>query len=163
MLKRTEFNRNAAVSYAERWAMGRNPEYYNFAELGGNCTNFVSQCTFAGCGVMNYTPVYGWYYININDRSPSWTGVEFFYAFMTSGMGTGPFAEDAAPEYALPGDVLQLGDENGSFYHSLEVTAKNGKEIYVAANDNDALYRPLSSYNYARIRCIHFLGAYVWV
>ena len=38
------YNRNAAISYAKKWALARNPEYYNFDVVGGDCTSFVSQC-----------------------------------------------------------------------------------------------------------------------
>ena len=51
-----------AVAYARRWAFGRNPDYYDFSRLGGDCTNYASQVLFAGAGVMNFTPTYGWYY-----------------------------------------------------------------------------------------------------
>lgn len=42
---------------------------------GGDCTNFVSQCIFAGSGIMNHNKRTGWYYINGNKKSPSWSGV----------------------------------------------------------------------------------------
>ena len=51
-----EYNRANAVAYAKKWAYGRNPKYYDFSDLGGDCTNFASQCIYAGSGVMNYTP-----------------------------------------------------------------------------------------------------------
>jgi len=162
MLVRKEYNRLAAVDYAKKWALSRNPEYYNFQDIGGNCTNFASQCVFAGSNVMNYTPLYGWYYINTDNRSPSWTGVEFFYNFMINNKSTGPYAEDINFINSEPGDVIQLGNER-NFYHSLVVLENNGSEIYIAANTNDALYRPLSTYNYTNIRCIHFLGVFTWV
>ena len=163
MLERIEYDRNAAIAYAQKWAMTRNPEYYSFTDIGGDCTNFASQCVYAGCGVMNYTPVYGWYYIDVQNRSPSWTGVEYFFNFMVNNVSQGPYADQTAPDRAMPGDVLQLGDRNGRFYHSLVVLNNTGREIYIAANDYDALYRPLSSYNYSYIRCIHYLGAFIWV
>ena len=53
MLIETGYDRRRAVEYALRWALSRNPEYYDFEDIGGDCTNFVSQCLFAGCGVMN--------------------------------------------------------------------------------------------------------------
>lgn len=53
------YDRARAVAYARRWALERNPAYLNFDGLGGDCTNFVSQCLYAGCGVMNFTPVTG--------------------------------------------------------------------------------------------------------
>ena len=54
------YDRSAAVAYARKWAFGRNPEYYDFGGIGGDCTNFVSQCLYAGAGVMNFTPELGW-------------------------------------------------------------------------------------------------------
>lgn len=56
------YQRVAAVAYARKWALGRNPVYYDFQNIGGDCTNFASQCIFAGAQVMNWTPVFGWYY-----------------------------------------------------------------------------------------------------
>ena len=67
------YRRLNAVLYAHRWAYGRDPQFYNYEAIGGDCTNFASQCIYAGTGVMNETPLYGWYYINANNKSPSWT------------------------------------------------------------------------------------------
>ena len=50
-----KYDRNNAVEYAKRWALSRNPRYYDFHGIGGDCTNFASQCIYAGAGVMNYT------------------------------------------------------------------------------------------------------------
>lgn len=154
-----EYNREIAAAYAKRWALSRNPEYYSFHEIGGNCTNFVSQCVYAGCGVMNYTPVTGWYYIDANDRSASWTSVKYFYRFIISNEGAGPFAVDTDRNSIIRGDVVQLGHANGEFYHTLFVLEKTADDIFIAANSNDALYRPLSSYQYERIRFLHIIAA----
>ena len=78
------YDRGAAVRYAHRWAYDRNPAYYDFSELGGDCTNFASQCLYAGSGVMDHTPTFGWYYISGNQKSPSWSGVPYFYNFLTT-------------------------------------------------------------------------------
>lgn len=72
------YDRAAAVRYAHRWAYGRNPRFYNFDELGGDCTNFASQCLYAGTGIMNYMPTYGWYYLSSNDKAPAWTACPTF-------------------------------------------------------------------------------------
>ena len=77
-----DYNRRAAVAYANRWALSRNPEYFDYSGIGGDCTSFASQTVYAGTGVMNYTGDTGWYYINANDKSPSWTGVDYFYNFI---------------------------------------------------------------------------------
>lgn len=42
------YKRNLAVAYAKKWALSRNPKYYNFDPVGGDCTNFISQCLYAG-------------------------------------------------------------------------------------------------------------------
>lgn len=153
-----EYDRGKAVAYARKWAFGRNPAFYNFDGLGGDCTNFASQCLYAGAGVMNYTPVFGWYYIDLNRRAPAWTGVEYFYRFLTENTGMGPFAKEVELSELLIGDFVQLGRATGDFYHTPVVTAvKNGK-IYVAAHTYDAFDRPLSSYVFEKARGIHITG-----
>ena len=77
------YNRQAAVAYAHRWAFRRNPRFYDYENLGGDCTNFASQCIYAGTGIMNFTPVFGWFYISPNEKSPSWTGVPYLFDFLT--------------------------------------------------------------------------------
>ena len=90
------YDRGAAVRYAHRWAYDRNPAYYDFSELGGDCTNFASQCLYAGSGVMDHTPTFGWYYISGNQKSPSWSGVPYFYNFLTrKDSRPGPFGTEA--------------------------------------------------------------------
>ena len=73
MLERIPYDRRAAVAYAHQWAYGRNPDFYDYEEIGGDCTNFASQCLYAGTGVMNFDPVYGWFYRDPNDKAPAWT------------------------------------------------------------------------------------------
>ena len=101
----------ASSSYARKYALVRNPLFFSFAGIGGNCTNFVSQCVLAGSCVMNYTPIYGWYYLSTNRRSASWTGVQFFYNFMIENMSVGPFGIEVPLEGAQIGDVIQLQNE----------------------------------------------------
>ena len=102
------YDRKAAVLYAHRWAYHRNPAFYNFDELGGDCTNFASQCLYAGAGVMDYTPTFGWYYNSQYSRAPAWTGVPFFYNFLTRRKETpGPLGEETGLTGLLPGDFVQ--------------------------------------------------------
>ena len=122
MLWTGEYDRARALAYAGRWAFDRNPLFYNFTGVGGDCTNFVSQCVLAGCCVMNGTEDFGWYYRNEEDRAPAWTGVEFFWDFFTGAPdfrvangGVGPFGREAVRGEAEPGDVVQLGRENGEY------------------------------------------------
>lgn len=167
MLVEKEYNRAHAVEYARRWALSRNPLFIDFTGIGGNCTNFVSQAIYAGCCVMNDTPDFGWYYVDSSDRAPAWSGVDYFYDFMTENPeflrangGTGPYGEEVSEAEIEPGDVVQLGRADGTFYHTLLVTEIRDGEILVAAHSDDALDRPLSSYvNAVYFRYLHILGA----
>ncbi len=153
-----DYDRTAAVNYAKRWAFSRNPAFYDFSRIGGDCTNFASQCIYAGAKIMNYTPVFGWYYKSVSDRAPSWTGVEYLYNFLVNNTGSGPFAREAALSELMPGDIVQLGAATGDFYHSPVVVSVSGERILVAAHSYDAYAKPLSSYNYYKARGIHILG-----
>lgn len=148
----------AMVEYARRWAFRRNPDFYSFDDIGGDCTNFVSQCIYAGGAVMNYTTDTGWYYISPYERAASWTGVDYFYKFMTTNEGVGPFGEVVPIENANIGDVIQISDY-GVYHHTMLIVNKFGREIYIAAHTDDAFNRPLSSYDYDDLRCIHIIGA----
>ena len=53
-----------------------NPEYYNFNSVGGDCTNYVSQCLYAG-GLPQTPGAHSgydcWYFSTENNRSDTWT------------------------------------------------------------------------------------------
>lgn len=111
---------------------------------------------------MNYTKTFGWYYNSPNDRAPAWTGVTYLYNFLVNNKGVGPFAEESDLDGAQPGDIIQLGNSQGSFYHSPVVVAVDNGQIYVAAHTFDAYMRPLSSYIYDKARVLHIIGARDW-
>ncbi|MBO5067174.1 MAG: amidase domain-containing protein [Clostridia bacterium] len=157
-MKIIKYDRDNAVNYALKYALKRNPNYYSFDNLGGDCTNFVSQCVFAGSKIMNYTNTYGWFYKNLNDRSPSWSGVEFFYDFITKNNSFGPFGYLVDKNEVEVGDVIELGNNLGFFYHSAIVSQIINDKIFVCAHTFDALNRPLNSYIYNMIRYIHIDG-----
>ena len=69
------YDRISAINYAKKWALSRNPRYYNFDAVGGDCTSFISQCLFAGSQKMNYNYENGWYYNNGYDKSFVGTGI----------------------------------------------------------------------------------------
>lgn len=160
-MRELPYHREKAVAYARRWALGRNPAYADFDGLGGDCTNFVSQCLYAGAGVMNYTRETGWYYVNLSDRAPAWTGVEFFHSFLVNNRSVGPYAAETDRAGLRPGDIVQLGDLRGRWYHTLLVT-ETAPEIRVAAHTFDALDRPLRSYDFVAARHLHILGVRAW-
>jgi hypothetical protein len=134
-MKEIAYNRAQAIAYAEKWALKRNPAYYSFSGLGGDCTNFISQCIYAGCGV------------------------GFLYNFLINNKSAGPYGSAVKRSEVIPGDIIQLGRADGSYYHALFILSVSGGEIYIATHSCDAYYRPLSSYVYQNIRYIHIKGA----
>ena len=157
------YNQKQAVTYAYEYAFKRNPAFSDFTQIGGNCTNFVSQCLHAGEAPMNFSYPFGWYYKSLNNRSPSFTGVEYLYSFLTRLDYTkGPFAKAVAVEDAELGDIIQLSFDGESFGHSLLVTKlnpKNPSNPYLTTNTFDALDKPLKEYVYVDVRALHVMGA----
>lgn len=157
------YDRSAVVDYAHRWAYHRNPNFYNFDELGGDCTNFASQCLYAGALVMDYTPTFGWYYVDVNNRAPAWTGVKYFYNYLTREKDRpGPIGKEVAINQVYPGDFVQLSFIDGVFAHNPVIVAVGSipdpDNILVAAHSEDADYRPLSTYPSQAVRFLHILG-----
>ena len=150
------YNRLAAVEYALRHALSPNPDFYHFGSIGGDCTNFISQCLLAGGGVMQYSDN-GWYYNSSFDRSPSWTSVETLLSFLLDKNARGPKAEISSLQKLEIGDLIQLRQNPSRFNHSLIITKITQNEIYVCAHSNDALNRPFSSYKYFEFLPLHII------
>lgn len=155
------YNRSFAIEYAYTWWNKRNPKYANFDSLGGDCTNFVSQCLFAGGIEMNYEQN-GWFYNNINSRAPSWTGVDEFFNFATTNTSNhGAKAKQVTISQVDVGDVVQMLQKGTRFHHNLLIT-KIGKNksldnIYVTCHTNDAKDKKLSDYYFKEIRFLKIL------
>ncbi|MEG0756189.1 MAG: amidase domain-containing protein [Oscillospiraceae bacterium] len=166
MLPSIPYDRAAAIAYAHEWAFGRNPDYYNYDDIGGDCTNFSSQCLFAGTGVMNFTPDYGWYYIDANRKAPAWTGVPYFNQFMTRlpPPGPGPIMELSDLEHVIPGDFLQLKFVEERFSHTVIIVEMGNpptlENTLIAAHSYDADFYPISEYYAKEHRFLHVLGAF---
>lgn len=156
------YNRSAVVAYAHTWAYGRNPLFFDYETLGGDCTNFASQCVYAGSRIMNFTPTYGWYYINADKKAPAWTGVTYFYNFMTrEEESVGPVATETSIDRIIPGDIIQLSFSEDTWDHTLvvvQVTGRSSSNIYVSAHSYDVDNRSLSTYQYRNVRFLHFIG-----
>ena len=158
-----DYDRAAAVAYAHKWAYGRNPAFYDYEKIGGDCTNFASQCIYAGSKIMNFTPTFGWYYIDANRKAPAWTGVEYLYRFLTRKEASeGPVAQEVDIQNILPGDILQLSFTGEGFQHTPVVVSTGEvpapENILVAAHSYDADNRPLNTYEYRLVRFLHITG-----
>ena len=157
------YNPDAAVDYAHRWAFKRNPKYGDFEEMGGDCTNFVSQCLIAGGAVMNGTKDVGWFYYSMNSRAAAWTSAAHLYRFLVNNRGRGPFGHEIALEEVRAGDIVQLKFAGKSdFSHSLMVVAADAPampvNIRIAAHSYDCDERPLNTYSYVMARGIRVDG-----
>lgn len=154
-----KYNRQKAYEYAKTWAFKRNPKYYNFDPVGGDCTSFISQCVYAGSLVMNYNKKLGWYYINGNNKSPSWSGVEFFYEFLIKNTGPGPFGEASSMQDLEIGDIAQISFDGIKFEHTVIVVkiedVSNISKIYTASHTYDTFEKPLDNYSISKIRFVH--------
>lgn len=158
-----DYDRRAAVQYAHRWAYGRNPAFYDYENIGGDCTNFASQCIYAGGGVMNFLPTFGWYYIDANQKAPAWTGVEFLFNFLTRPQpSVGPKGRECQLWELRPGDLVQLSLSGKGWQHLPVVVSAQPpygpEDILVAAHSFDADDRPLSSYDYFAVRPVQITG-----
>ena len=162
-MKNGAYERGKAVAYAHKWAFGRNPAYYNFEGIGGDCTNFASQCLHAGGGVMNFTPTFGWYYVNASRRAPAWTGVVYLWNFLTrTGRSVGPTGKLCGLAELEPGDIIQLSFDGEAYRHCPVVVSvgfpATPDNVLVAAHTDDADNRPLSTYSYEKMRCLYITG-----
>jgi len=159
-----DYQRFKAIAYSNQWALKRNPQYYDYSNLGGDCTNFISQCIYAGSGVMNYTPILGWYYIDGNRKAPAWTGVSYLYNFLTRNeKSVGPYGEEVDMKEVKPGDIIQLAfSKQGNFEHSLFIVECGNppdiNNIFINTHSYDRLRYPLIKYYWDRIRFIKILG-----
>ena len=177
------YSRQSAVEYAKKWWNKRNPNFYNFDDLGGDCTNFVNQCLYYGGITMLESPL-GWFYKSLNYRSPSWAGVEEFFTFsLTNQNLKGVRAKQIFFNFDNYfkieenffmldiGDVIQLnlmGEDR--YHHTLLITKINkqnalfsniyelSKNIFIACHTADAFDKCLADYLFADIRLLKILN-----
>lgn len=154
--------RQKAIEYAYLWWNKRNPNFLNFDNLGGDCTNFISQCLYYGeiAQDSNYN---GWYYNSSYARSPSWTGVVEFYNYaINNNKNYGIKAKEITISELEVGDVVQMLQKGDRFHHNLLVTKivgeKNINNIFVTCHTNDAKDKKLSDYYYKQIRFLKILN-----
>ena len=158
-MKEIVYNREKVIEYAKKWAYDRNPQYYDFDNVGGDCTSFASQCIYAGAKIMNYSKQNGWYYISGNNKSPSWSGVEFLYNFLTQNKSVGPYGYEVEQDKIELGDIAQLSFDGNKFSHSLVIVKIQDKtdlnQIFISSHTFDSFNKRISEYNFKKIRFIH--------
>jgi hypothetical protein len=138
----------------------------------GDCTNFVSQCIYAGGIPMDYKgkeyEQWKWYNNSYNaapvpkGRVASWTGVEALYNYckLNSGYGMSAVAGSQWGDLHI-GDVVQFGKNDDNYFHSVIITGyvyddeDTLKDFLISSHTTDRHNYPLSAYSYPLRRYIH--------
>ena len=111
---------------------------------------------------MNYTKEKGWYYIDGNHKSPSWSGVEFLYNFLVNNKSVGPYGKEIKQEdmeLLQIGDMAQISFDGYKYAHSLIIVnienrfSLNG--IKIASHTFDSFNKAISEYSLNKVRFIH--------
>ncbi|MFB4166256.1 amidase domain-containing protein [Alteribacillus sp. JSM 102045] len=136
-----DYDRRAAVQYAERWWNDYNPVYRKFTN---NCTNFISQCLRAGKAPMRGIPDRGkgWWY-GKSSWSYSWAVAHSFRWYL-SGSTNGLTAAEAESANDLGlGDIICYDfNGDGNWQHTTIVTGFDGnKEPLVNAQTENSRSR----------------------
>ena len=133
------------TSYARTYALSYNSNFPSYANDGGDCQNFGSQCIWYGFGGVNSstyinshsTPMIddgvsssnSWYHGGTKYDTGSnwaWTGVTYYrdYVRINSGLTA---VEYNGVAYARVGDIVQVSwNGNSTFNHTYVVTAVTG-------------------------------------
>ncbi|MUV36661.1 putative 35.5 kDa protein in gldA 3'region [Lentibacillus sp. JNUCC-1] len=138
--QRFTYDRQAAVKYAERWWNSYNPAYRRFDV---DCTNYVSQCLYAGGAPMHGAPKRdrGWWYQGDN-WSYSWSvahSLRWYLSGATQGLKGSEVSE--ASELEL-GDIICYDFQgDGRWDHNTIVVSKdnNGMPLVNAHTDNSRM------------------------
>jgi hypothetical protein len=140
-----DYNRYLAVSYANRWWNESNPTYRH---MGVDCTNFVSQCLYAGGAPMKYTGVrsLGWWYLPGNAGEPwsfSWSVANALRLYLTTartGLRASKLAQ--ASELQLADVICYDWNGDGVFTHNTIVTGfDSNHQPLVNAHTNNSIHR----------------------
>ncbi|MBO8173358.1 MAG: amidase domain-containing protein [Bacillaceae bacterium] len=144
---RQNYNRAKAVQYADKWWNSHNPEFLAFEV---DCTNYVSQCLYAGGIPMHDTgnrSTGWWYRYPGQDKalwSFSWAVAHSLRWYLASQPANGIRAEEvASADQLMAGDIICYDfDGDGHWQHNTIVVAKDGNGMpLVNAHTANARHR----------------------
>ncbi|WP_297425144.1 amidase domain-containing protein [Clostridium sp.] len=145
----TNFDVEAACTYAETFALKPNPDYKSFEGIGGDCTNFMSQILHAGGFKQDRT----W-----KPYTNPWIRVEELYVYLTSRNLGIKLPNDS---YLDKGCIIQFYTPSiGRYFHNGFITYKlqNNDCLYCCHSYNKLNY-PLSEIypnRYPKLRALKF-------
>lgn len=111
------YNRNAAVAYADQWAHGRNPAYREYAL---DCTNYASQVLRAGgypmrgSGQLWEDTIRHWWFVTwpVKRNSTTWSNTNWMNMYFSQYQGS-EFVFKGWPTELGKGDILLMGLPGG--------------------------------------------------
>ncbi|WP_301171467.1 amidase domain-containing protein [Brevibacillus nitrificans] len=133
-----------AVAYAERYWNSPNPAYPHFTD---DCTNFISQCLYAGGIPMLFSKEKGrgWWIRTGKggEWSYSWSVAHALYLMLKSGAAPMRAVTKSSPDQLEPGDIICYDfDGDGRFQHNTIVVAKDANNMpLVNAHTTDSSMR----------------------
>ncbi|MEV7613367.1 amidase domain-containing protein [Streptomyces sp. NPDC089799] len=140
------YNYGAMAKYAEKYWKNYNPSYRKFNDVGGDCTNFISQSLRAG-GWKNDTGWYksykNWWYNSAN-QTTSWVNVNYWASFALYSKRTHNLSN---VYYLGVGDILQMDfSGNGSKDHSMITTYRSSRGVpYLTYHSNNTYRKSVAS------------------
>ena len=137
MMRQNRYSRLNAVNYALTYAINPNPLYRFFPEIGdggGDCSNFISQCLYAGGAPFDYGSNAPWWYnkkgtLNVNDDtwSVSWAVAHSLYWTLKirgdKNLNGVKGIEVTNINMLELGDIIQYENYRGIIYHSAIITS----------------------------------------
>ena len=93
------------------------------------------------------------------NKSPSWSGVEFLYNFLTKNKMSGPYGKEVSQDEIKIGDIAQLSFDGNTFGHTLVIVKIENKfdinQIFISSHTFDSFNKRISEYNFEKIRFVH--------
>ena len=167
----SRYNRQKAVDYASEWYNDRNDEFYSYGDLSGDCTNFTSQCLYAGGIPMDsdwysirteknifkriFQKPWNWFKNNGYyewDISRAWQTVSAQYEYIKENYCGGKEIIITSPdeiEAAIANNLIQAGDllyfkAGTALHHSVIITQVTNNMIYYAGHTDSYFDKPLN-------------------
>jgi hypothetical protein len=129
------YNSEGAVSYANAWALDRNPNYPSFS---ADCTNFVSQAMHEG-GTLPFDKQNGWYCEKVLwwwDWGTAWSVANDLYKYLTNSQrGTilgkwSPNQQNDVNYNISRGDILFYDWNKDGIYDHAAIVVDYGRDAY---------------------------------
>ncbi len=156
------YDREKAVAYADRYCgvrmgsdadirFGYNPRYFDYTDLGGDCTNFVSQVLGDGdAGGLPMDSAWCYDYASTKGGSEAWVETDAFRSHLLSSgtarlISRGSYRDVLEPSARFPrgalaeldpGDIIAY-EEEGEIQHFAVITAR-GPSGYPLVNTHTA-------------------------